>query len=277
MLKGGRSLERQVSLRSGARVEDALERLGHEVRRHRRRPRPRRAAARGDAGRGLRRPARARRRGRHRAGAARGRSASPTPARGCRPACAAPTRCWPSTRCATPGCRRRTSTPSRETAFKELGAAEALRRIEERLGFPIVVKPADQGCALGIKFARHAPPTCPPRSSPRSPTPRRCCSSATSHGRELAVSVLGERGAAGRRGGPARGGLLRLRGALRDRAHRASSARPSWPTTLTARAQELALDVYRLLGCRGFARVDLMLEDGTDELYVLEVQRRSRA
>ena len=31
MLKGGRSLERQVSLRSGARVQDALERLGHEV------------------------------------------------------------------------------------------------------------------------------------------------------------------------------------------------------------------------------------------------------
>ena len=31
VLKGGRSLERQVSLASGARVEDALERLGHEV------------------------------------------------------------------------------------------------------------------------------------------------------------------------------------------------------------------------------------------------------
>ena len=31
VLKGGRSLERSVSLRSGARVEDALERLGHEV------------------------------------------------------------------------------------------------------------------------------------------------------------------------------------------------------------------------------------------------------
>ena len=31
VLKGGRSLERQVSLRSGARVEDALERLGHDV------------------------------------------------------------------------------------------------------------------------------------------------------------------------------------------------------------------------------------------------------
>ena len=31
VLKGGPSLERQVSLRSGARVEDALQRLGHEV------------------------------------------------------------------------------------------------------------------------------------------------------------------------------------------------------------------------------------------------------
>src|SRR5213082_3624328 len=31
VLKGGSSLERQVSLRSAARVQDALERLGHEV------------------------------------------------------------------------------------------------------------------------------------------------------------------------------------------------------------------------------------------------------
>ena len=31
VLKGGRSLERAVSLRSGAHVQDALERLGHEV------------------------------------------------------------------------------------------------------------------------------------------------------------------------------------------------------------------------------------------------------
>src|SRR5215218_7391362 len=31
VLKGGRSLERQVSLRSAARVEDALDSLGHEV------------------------------------------------------------------------------------------------------------------------------------------------------------------------------------------------------------------------------------------------------
>ncbi len=38
----------------------------------------------------------------------------------------------------------------------------------------------------------------------------------------------------------------------------------------TARAQALALEVYELLGCRGFARVDLMLEENSGELFVLE-------
>ena len=74
VLKGGASLERQVSLRSAARVEDALERLGIERDRDRRRTaRSSRPAARGRARRRLRRAARPRRRGRHRAGAARDR------------------------------------------------------------------------------------------------------------------------------------------------------------------------------------------------------------
>ena len=43
-----------------------------------------------------------------------------------------------------------------ETAFRDLGAAKALPAIEARLDFPIVVKPAGQGSALGIKFAASA-------------------------------------------------------------------------------------------------------------------------
>jgi D-alanine-D-alanine ligase len=38
----------------------------------------------------------------------------------------------------------------------------------------------------------------------------------------------------------------------------------------TERAQDLALAVYRLLGCHGVARVDLMLDEGSGELWVLE-------
>src|SRR6476619_273323 len=43
-----------------------------------------------------------------------------------------------------------------QAAFEDLGAARALPAIEERLDFPVVVKPAGQGSALGIKFARSA-------------------------------------------------------------------------------------------------------------------------
>ena len=42
------------------------------------------------------------------------------------------------------------------------------------------------------------------------------------------------------------------------------------PPETTARAQELALAAYSTLGCSGFARVDLMLEQDTGDLYLLE-------
>jgi D-alanine-D-alanine ligase len=47
------------------------------------------------------------------------------------------------------------------------------------------------------------------------------------------------------------------------------------PDPVAERAAELALDVYKLFGCRSFARIDLMLDTadgdgGPDDLYVLE-------
>ena len=96
VLKGGRSLERQVSLRSGARVEDALQRLGHEVVsidvgldliERLREPLPTLLSSRCTAATVRTAPCRSCSRS----------SAFPTPARGCWPARARPTRCWPST------------------------------------------------------------------------------------------------------------------------------------------------------------------------------------
>jgi D-alanine-D-alanine ligase len=43
------------------------------------------------------------------------------------------------------------------------------------------------------------------------------------------------------------------------------------PAAVAERARELSLATYRALGCAGFARVDLMLEDATEDLYVLEL------
>ena len=79
-----------------------------------------------------------------------------------------------------------------QTAFRELGAADALGGLEERLGFPLVVKPSRGGSSLGVKFAGRAGRGARRRWSPPSATTTGSCSSASSTGRELAVSVLGD-------------------------------------------------------------------------------------
>src|SRR5579884_2804454 len=80
-----------------------------------------------------------------------------------------------------------------ETAFKELGAAQALPAIEERLRFPIVVKPAGQGSALGIKFAR-TPADVPGALVAAFSYDRKVLLERHVEGRDLAVSVLEDQG-----------------------------------------------------------------------------------
>jgi D-alanine-D-alanine ligase len=268
VLKGGGSLERQVSLRSGARVEDALQRLGHEV-------------IPIDVGHDL---------------VARLRAEAPDVAfvamhgrdgedgtvqelleiLGIPYTASGVSACM---RCAdkvlSKHAMRDAGLPTpdfysfTETAFKELGAAEALGAIEQRLEFPIVVKPADQGSALGVKFAR-SPADVPPALVAAFSYSHKVLLERHVHGRELAVAILGDEP------------LPIVEAVPREEDFYDFSARYTIGRTsfvcpaqlgdaLTERVQALALDVFRLLGCRGFARVDLMLEEGTDELYVLEV------
>jgi D-alanine-D-alanine ligase len=155
-----------------------------------------------------------------------------------------------------------------ETAFKQLGAADALGAIEERLDFPIVVKPADQGSALGIKFAR-SPADVPAALIAAFSYSGKVMLERHVHGRELAVSILGDEA------------LPIVEAVPREEDFYDFSARYTIGRTsfvcpaqlgeaLTGRAQALALEVFHLLGCRGFARVDLMLEEDSGELYVLE-------
>ena len=272
LLKGGRSLERQVSLRSAAQVQDALERLGHDV-------------AGIDVGPDLV--------DRLRGGAAPTSPSSPCTAaaartarcRSCssssacrirapaRPrASAAWTRWSPSTRCATPGIPTPDFYAFSETAFRDLGAAKALPAIEARLGFPVVVKPAGQGSALGIKFAASAGDV-PGALVAAFSYDTKVVLERYVAGRDLAVSVIDGPGRAGgapaRRGDPPRGRLLRLRGPLRDRTHRFPVPRGGGRRDDGPRAGAGGRRV-RLLGCYGFARVDLMLEEATGELEVLE-------
>ena len=183
VLKGGRSLERQVSLRSGARVEDALASLGHEV-----------VALdvgadlvatpEGGAARcRLHRPARPRRRGRHRPGAARDPRASPTRAPGCAPACAAIDKVARQARPARrPASRRPTGPRSTRSPSASWAPPTRWRRSRRTSASRWWSSRRAGGSSLGVRFAAARRARSRRRSSRRSPTTTGCCSSATSTG-----------------------------------------------------------------------------------------------
>ena len=266
VLKGGRSLERQVSLRSGARVQDALERLGHEV-----------VAI--DAGVDLIR---------------RLREAQPDVA-----FVAMHGRDGedgtvqelleilglPYTGSGVLACIRSMDkvltkhllldagipTPEffafNETAFRELGAAEALGEIEERLEFPIVVKPSSQGSALGIKFARTAADV-PAALVAAFSYDSKVLLERHVQGRDLAVSILDGQPLPVVEAVPQTEDFYDFES--RYEFGRTAFVCPAeLPQGADERARELALRTYELLGCYGFARVDLMLDDAGG-LHVLE-------
>jgi D-alanine-D-alanine ligase len=271
VLKGGRSLERQVSLRSGARVEDALERLGH-------------ATVGIDVGADV---------------VERLRDADPgaafvalhgqdgedgtvqellevlgVPHTGS--GVLACLRSWDKVLTKHLLGEAGLPTPEffafSEAAFEELGAGETLPVIEERLSFPIVVKPATGGSALGVKFARSAADV-PAALVAAFSYADRVVLERYVRGRDLAVAVLD---------GPAGPAALPIVEAVpreenfydfeaRYEIGRTDFVCPAeLPPGVTERAHEVALAAYALLGLSGFARVDLMLEEGTGELAVLE-------
>jgi D-alanine-D-alanine ligase len=158
------------------------------------------------------------------------------------------------------------------TAFDELGAAKALPAIEELLDFPIVVKPASQGSALGVKFAR-TPPDVPGALVAAFSYDEKVLIERHIAGRDLAVSVLD--GASGPQALPVVEAIPQESDTYDfESRYEIGRTRFACPAQLdeatTQRAQEIAMSVWRLLGCAGFARVDLMLETETGQLYVLE-------
>jgi D-alanine-D-alanine ligase len=267
VLKGGRSLERAVSLRSGAQVQDALRRLGHEplaldvdeqlvARLLKERPDAAFVALHGREGED-------------------GTVQELLEATGIPYTGSGPAACMRCTDKALAKHLMRAAgipTPDfcvlKERAIRELGARAALPDIERKLGFPLVVKPARQGSALGIKFAGGAAEL-PGAIVGALSYDSKAVLERYIRGRDLAVSVLDGRAL------PIVEAIPREED-FYDYESRYEIGMTTFvcpaelPAAVGARAQELALAVYELLGCHGVARVDLMLEAGSDELAVLE-------
>ncbi|HEV3070188.1 MAG TPA: D-alanine--D-alanine ligase [Solirubrobacteraceae bacterium] len=267
VLKGGHSLERNVSLRSGAQVQDALRRLGHD-------------ALAIDVGSEF---------------VAQLLAAAPDcvfvalhgrdgedgtvqellEAIGMPYTGSGPAACMRCTDKALAKHLMRAAgipTPNfhalEEGAIKELGASAALPRIERALEFPMVVKPASQGSALGVKFASSGKEL-PGAIVGALSYDHKILLERYVKGRDLAVSVLDSNPL------PVVEAIPREED-FYDYESRYEIGMTTFvcpaelPATTTERAQALALQVYELLGCHGVARVDLMLEQESEELLVLE-------
>jgi D-alanine-D-alanine ligase len=265
VLKGGRSLERLVSLRSGARVEEALERLGHEV-----------VAL--DAGADLVKRLSAERPdvafvAMHGVGGEDGTAQELLEILGIPftgPGAAACARCMD--KALAKHAIREAGLPTADwfafsqTAFRELGAADALPGIGASLGFPLVVKPSRGGSSLGVKFAAAAGEV-PQALIAAFSYDDRVLVERFVDGRELAVSVLGDEALPVVEAIPAQGDRYDFE--ARYEIGRTRFVCPAELSESEHRAvTEVALATYRALGCSGFARIDLIL--GADGPQVLE-------
>jgi D-alanine-D-alanine ligase len=266
VLKGGRSLERGVSLRSGARVEDALERLGHEV-------------VPIDAGADLVKRLRAEKPdvafvAMHGVGGEDGTAQELLEILGIPftgPAAAACARSIDKVMAKATMRAAGIPTPEffafTQTAFRDLGAADALTDLEGTLGFPLVVKPSRGGSSLGVKFAA-SPDEVPGALVAAFSYDDRVMLERFVQGREVAVSILGGEALPIVEAIPAEGDPYDFEARYEiGRTHFICPADLS-PTERSA-ITDAALATYRALGCEGFARVDLIL--GSDGPWVLEV------
>jgi D-alanine-D-alanine ligase len=256
VLKGGRSLERQVSMRSGARVEDALAQGGHDV-----------VAL--DAGDDLVRRLKAERPdvafiALHGADGEDGTVQE-----------LLEILAIPYTGPGVTACRRSADkaaakqelrqagvgTPDwvsfSQTAFAELGAADALEEIEARLGFPLVVKPARGGSSLGVRFAAGRDDVPQAIVAALSYDPRVLLEQHVD-GRELSVAMLNSEPLP----------IVEIRPRDEDRysyeaRYEIGRTEFSCPAALdegdALSVRDAATRTWEALGCEGFARVDLIL------------------
>ncbi len=274
VLKGGGSLERTVSLRSGARAQSALRQLGHEVtaidvgadlveRLLVLKPDVAFIALHGSDGED---------------GTVQGLlEAIGIPYTGSGPgACM---RC--TDKALAKYLMREAGLPTppfaafKESAIKDLGVAAALPALEQSIGFPMVVKPASQGSALGVKFARSADEL-PGAIVGALSYDSKAVIERYVGGRDLAVSVLDAQTS-----GQPPVALPVVEAIPREEEFYNYESRyeigmttfvcpAELPDGISERAQELALAAYKLLGCHGVARVDLLLDENSDELTALE-------
>lgn len=266
LLQGGRSLERGVSLRSGARVAEALSDIGHEVevldlgpdlvsRLESNRPDVAFIALHGTEGEDGTVQALL--------------ELLDIPHTG--PGVAACQRCMDKSLAKHILRENGLPTPNwvtySEAAIRDFGAASSFQRAVDTVGLPLVAKPASQGSSLGVKVVTRTEDIPSALMTALSYDNRAILETWVS-GRELAVSVLGDQ-------------VLPIVEAIPtdnnaydfEARYEIGAASFVCPADLSEEdadeVNRVALDAYNALGCSGFSRVDLIL--GEDGPQILEI------
>ena len=266
LLQGGRSLERGVSLRSGQRVTEALLDLGHDVdvmdlgtelvsRLEAKRPDVAFIALHGTEGEDGTVQALL--------------ELLDIPYTG--PGVAACKRCMDKSLAKYILRERELPTPDwvtySEAAIRDFGAASTFVAAVERVGLPLVAKPASQGSSLGVKVVTELEQI-PNALITALSYDNRALLETWISGRELAVSVLGGEALPVVEAIPTDSNAYDF-----EARYEIGGASFECPAELgeaeSAEIERVALGAYQALGCSGFARVDIMLGDSGPQ--VLEI------
>lgn len=157
-------------------------------------------------------------------------------------------------------------------AFKEIGASAVLPEIGAKIGFPIVVKPARQGSALGIKFA-HSAEELPNALISALSYDQKVLLEKYVHGTELAVSILDTGD------GPRVLPIVEIvsKKDFFDFESMYTMGMTDYfvpariDDALRAKVADIGMRVHALLKCRDVSRVDMIVDKESGEPFVLEL------
>ncbi len=161
----------------------------------------------------------------------------------------------------------RVPTPPYEVAQAH-DASYRLRRMARRLGWPLVVKPIDQGSSIGVSIVRDGDGVDAALAEAFKHS-RRVLFERAVMGRELTVGVIGNRALPVCEVKPSTP-FYDFTAKYDSGAGTQYIVNPDLPGPTAKMAQHIARRAHHALRCHGFSRVDLML-DAAGDLWVLEV------
>ncbi len=143
---------------------------------------------------------------------------------------------------------------------------ELIRQVEESVGFPVVIKPNDQGSSVGLSIAESSDDLFK-KAKEAAKYSDKVLFEKFIEGRELTVSILGDKALPVAEVKPKDGFYdyeHKYTPGLTDKIIPASLS-----SLETEKIQTLALVVFDALDCRGYARIDFMMSSG-GAFYFLE-------